>query len=138
MQILKVSVLITLVFCCSCKALNSTNDSQVLGDNTRWMLTAIEQKSLNLSEQAYLQFNTKEYTISGKAACNTFSAEYEMLTGNRITVSDIISTKMYCEGAMDEENQILTNLRDVIRYEIKADKLYLFGDEGLLLTFERR
>ncbi|HEY1024376.1 MAG TPA: META domain-containing protein [Sphingobacteriaceae bacterium] len=120
----------------SCKVLDGTADRQVLGENTQWVLTAIAEKPVSI-ENAYLRFDTKEHRISGKAACNGFSAEYEIFTENRITFSEISSTKMYCEGLMDEESEILTNLRSVKRYEIKADRLYFYSDGGLLLTFKR-
>lgn len=123
-------------FLASCAALDRKADLPVLG-GIKWTLSAIEGKSYNLGEKTVIEFDTKEYTISGKAGCNGFSAEYEAFTDNRITIEEIASTKMYCEGLMAVENQMLTNLREVKRYEIKADKLYLYGETHVLLTFER-
>jgi heat shock protein HslJ len=120
----------------SCAALDQDGDRPVLG-GIKWTLSAIEGKSYSLGDKAVIEFDTKENSVKGKAACNGFSAEYEPLTDNRITFSEITSTKMYCEGVMDIENQMLTNLSKVKRYEIKAGKLYLFGDDHLLLTFKK-
>lgn len=120
----------------SCAILDHDADRPVLGD-IKWTLSAIEEKKYNLGDKTILEFDIRERTAKGKAACNDFSAEYEPLTDNRISFSEIISTKMYCEGVMDIEHQILTNLSKVKRYEIKADKLYMYGDAQLLLTFKR-
>lgn len=120
----------------SCAALNQEGDRPDLG-GIKWTLSAIVQKNYNLGDKTIIQFDTKDSKVTGKAACNGFSADYETLTDNRIHFLDIISTKMYCEGIMDIENQMLTNLRKVKRYEIKADKLYLYGEAELLLTFKR-
>lgn len=136
MKIFQLFFAAIVIFAASCKVLNSATDRQVLGENTHWALTSIANKPNDI-ESAYLKFDTKDHKVSGKAACNGFSAAYELFTDNRIVFSEITSTKMYCEGLMDEENAILTNLQHVKRYEIKADRLYFYGDEGLLLTYKR-
>jgi heat shock protein HslJ len=120
----------------SCAVLDNDADRPVLGD-TKWILTAMEGRVYNLGDRTMLEFDTKERKITGKAACNGFSGEYEPLTDNRLSFVNIVSTKMFCDGVMDIENQMLTNLGKVKRYEIKADKLYLYGEANLLLTFKR-
>ena len=120
----------------SCAALDQQGDRPELG-GIKWILTSIEGKTYNLGDKTTIEFDTKENKVNGNAACNGYSAEYETLTDNRIRFLEIISTKMYCEGVMDIENQMLTNLTKIKRYEIKADKLYLYGEANVLLTFKR-
>ncbi|MHB1177170.1 MAG: META domain-containing protein, partial [Daejeonella sp.] len=106
-----------------------------LGQST-WNLTAIEQRPVNFDGRAFIKFDEKENKKSGKALCNSYFSEYEMI-GKKITFGTIGSTKMYCEGMMDEENQIINNLRKTKRYDVKSDFLYLYSGEKLVLTFKR-
>lgn len=130
------NLIIGFLICLSgCQVLNSKTDSPTLG-NTNWKLIAINQKPVSLGDRAFITFDEKEQRAAGKAACNSFSGGYEQIRDN-ITFSDIISTKMYCEGLMDQEGQILTHLKDTRRFEVKSDMLYLYGSDELLLTFKR-
>jgi heat shock protein HslJ len=124
------------LFLCSCTALKPEADLPTFGESV-WNLTAIEQRPVNFKGRAYMQFDEKDNKVSGKAVCNSFFSEYEILR-QKITFTDLGSTKMYCEGMMDEENQIITNLQKTTRYEIKAGFLYLYAQERLVLTFKRQ
>lgn len=119
----------------ACTALQPDSDIPKLGESA-WNLIAINQKPVNFGERAFIKFDEKESKLSGKALCNSFFSEYEMIK-QKITFSDIGSTKMYCEGMMDEENQIITNLQKTTRYEVKSDFLYFYSGERLVLTFKR-
>jgi len=91
---------------------------------------------VDFGDRAFLTFDEKDNKISGKAACNSFSSEYEM-AGEKIKFTGIVSTKMYCEGIMDDENQIITLLKKTSRYEVKSDKLYFYDEGKAVLTFKR-
>ncbi|MDB5120920.1 MAG: hypothetical protein JWN56_2138 [Sphingobacteriales bacterium] len=119
----------------SCKVLKSETDSPKL-NNTKWSLHSIKERPVKLGDNAYLNFEDKDNRIAGKAACNSFFGEYSTIK-QTIKFEGIGSTKMYCEGLMDEENEILTALNSTRRYEIKADMLYLYSSDQLLLTFKR-
>ena len=128
-------IILGFLFLAACTAVRPAADLEKLGD-TIWTLTAIDQKPVNLDGRAFLNFDEKENKISGKALCNSFFAEYEMI-GHKITFSSIGSTKMYCEGMMDEESQIITNLQSTTRYEVKQNFLYLYAEDKLVLTYKR-
>ena len=132
---MKLYTIVSLIFLASCNALQPTADLPKLGDSS-WKLIAIEQKPVTYGDRAYLTFDEKENKISGKAACNSFTSDYEM-AGQKITFTGISSTKMYCEGIMDDENQIITQLQKTSKYEVRSDKLYLYSDGKLTLTFKR-
>ncbi len=119
----------------ACTAVRSASDEERLGE-TAWNLVAVEQRPVNYDGRAFIKFDEKERKISGKAVCNSYFADYEMI-GQKITFSPVGSTKMYCEGVMDAENAIITNLQRTTRYEVKADFLYLYSDNLLVLTFKR-
>ena len=49
----------------------------------------------------------------------------------------MLITKMFCDGLMDKENQILGNLQKVNRFEIRYGLLYLYNSNDLLLTYKK-
>lgn len=119
----------------ACNAIQPAADLPKLGESN-WKLIAIEQRPVNFGDRAFLKFDEKENKVSGKAVCNSFFSEYEM-TGQKIKFDAIGSTKMYCEGIMDDEHQIITQLQNISRYEVKSDMLYLYAEHKLALTFKR-
>jgi heat shock protein HslJ len=132
---MKPYLLLCLFLITSCSALKPNSDLPKLGESV-WNLTAIEQRPVNFDGRAFIKFNEKENKISGKALCNSYFSDYEMI-GQKITFSSVGSTKMYCEGMMDEENQIITQLQKTKRYEVKSDFLYFYSGEKVVLTFKR-
>jgi heat shock protein HslJ len=124
-----------LLFLPGCRVFTESSEMPTLGDN-QWQLIAMDQKPVNLGSNAYIKFNEKDLKVGGKAACNTFFADFER-SGDKISFSIVGSTKMYCEGLMEVEGQIITNLQKVKRYEVKYGLLYLFGSDDLLLTFKK-
>lgn len=134
-RIMKIYTILCLFLMASCNAVQPTADLPKLGESN-WKLIAIEQRPVSYGDRAYLKFDEKEEKISGKAACNTFSSDYEM-SGRKLSFSGLSSTKMYCEGIMDDENQIITQLKKTSRYEVKADMLYFYAEDKLVLKFKR-
>ena len=135
MRILQLCALVLIGTFSGCAIVSPQADHANLGD-TPWKLMSIGDNPVNLGENAILKFDENENKISGVAACNSFSAGYEMIR-KAITFDDIVTTKKYCEGAMDEENQIITGLQNVTRYEVKANMLYFYNKGQLVLTYKR-
>ena len=135
MKILQLFALISLGMLSACSIMNQTSDEANLGETT-WKLISINGTPVSLGGNAVIQFDEKDSKVTGVAACNSFGADYEMLR-NTLKFQDIITTKKYCEGKMDEEDQIISNLHNVTRYDVKADKLYFYGKDQLLLTYKR-
>lgn len=119
----------------SCNALKPEEATLKL-DGQRWTLTAIKHKPINGGGNAYLEFQDN-LDVKGKAFCNSINAEYELMGKDQLTFSDIVSTKMFCDGVMNLENEMITHLQAVKRYEIKNGMLYLHDSESLLLTFKK-
>jgi heat shock protein HslJ len=117
----------------SCSILAPSSEQPTL-EETHWRLVAMNQKPIEPSEQAFIEF--KGTKASGRAACNNFSTETEVKK-NKLSFANIISTKMFCDGLMDQENQIVTNLQKVTRYEIRYGLLYLYDSNTLLLTYKK-
>jgi heat shock protein HslJ len=134
-NIMKPYILVWLLALTACTAIRSTSDLPKLGESV-WNLSSIEQRPVNFKDRAFIKFDENESKVSGKAVCNSYFSAYEMI-GNKITFGSVGSTKMYCEGMMDEENQIISNLQKVTRYEVKSDFLYMYAGDSLVLTFKR-
>jgi heat shock protein HslJ len=127
--------IISCVLFSSCEVLKSETDSPKLV-NTKWVLLSIKDRPVKLSDKAYLNFEEKDNRIAGKAACNSFFGEYTIVK-QTIKFEGVGSTKMFCDGLMDEENEIMTAIANTRRYEIKANMLYLYSTDQLLLIFKR-
>lgn len=119
----------------ACSIVNQQADNPNL-DGSEWKLISINGSPKALGGNAVLRFDEKKTQITGIAACNNFTADYEMLR-KALKFESIITTKKYCEGKMDEENLIITNLQNVTRYDVKANMLYLYSQDQLLLTYKR-
>ena len=57
---------------------------------------------------------------------------------NQLVFQEITSTKMYCEGVMDLENKMITNLQNTKRFEIKNGMLYLLNSDEVILSFKKK
>lgn len=105
-------------------------------DGQRWTLTAINHKPISSNGRAYLEFEDN-LDVKGKAFCNSISGGYELMGKDQLTFQEMVSTKMFCDGVMNLENEMMTNLQNVRRYEIKNGMLYLYGSDAILLTFKK-
>lgn len=135
MRIIQLFGMLSLAALSGCSILNQTSDDAKLGETT-WKLISITGTPVSLGGNAVIEFDEKDSKVSGIAACNSFVAGYEMLR-NTIKFESIITTKKYCEGKMDEEGKIISNLQKVTHYDVKADKLYFYGKQQLLLIYKR-
>lgn len=100
---------------------------------THWQLKRIEGKAVN-STRAFIKFDKEKSAAGGNGGCNGFGGDLEK-SGSRIKISNVISTKMFCENGSDVENKFLSRLERVSKYEIKNGRLFLMADDKILLEF---
>jgi heat shock protein HslJ len=129
-------LIIAVITFCGCNAIKPENSPLKL-EGVEWKLIAINHKAIVPDGRAYLKFNDKKLEVKGKAFCNTITADYGRMGDNQLTFEDITSTKTYCEGVMDLENQMITNLRNIKLFEIRNGMLYLKDSDDVLLTFKK-
>jgi heat shock protein HslJ len=103
---------------------------------TEWKLTKIEGKAVKAAK-AFIRFNKSENSAGGNGGCNGFGGNLEK-NQNRIKISDVISTKMYCKETSKIENKFLSNLDRVTKYRIANGKLILTAGERDVLEFVKR
>lgn len=73
--------------------------------------------------------------FSAYGGCNSGGGKYK-IEKDKLTLSDMLSTQMFCEPNMKLEKSYFTKLQMSNRYEIKGNTLSLFFDKTLLLEFE--
>jgi heat shock protein HslJ len=131
MKSLKVSsVLLALLFvqCSSPKTSSSDAGKEISLEGTYWKLTELNGQPIPEPEQAnkelHLMLKSQDSTITAFAGCNGVGGNYELMAGNRIRFSRMISTMMACP-ALDTENAFKKVLETVDNYAIAGDMLSL-------------
>ena len=107
--------------------------------DTKWYLVKIHQGSAAEEitvKKAYITFSKEKKNAGGNGSCNMFGGTLAV-DGDKMSITQIISTKMYCEGVQQTENSFFIELEKVNRYEIKNDMLFLYRDKELWLEFEK-
>jgi heat shock protein HslJ len=79
-----------------------------------------------------------ENKLRGFAGCNQFLGHYEVKE-NRVRFTGLATTRKYCEGAMDQEQEFLRALEATASFKIVGEALDLCDADGKLLArFESR
>jgi heat shock protein HslJ len=107
-------LLIILVFMTSCGDKQEKREdpmkpqravSEEMNLSGSYVLAQIRNEEIT-SEEISLKIDEKRKEVMGNAGCNRFSAQYER-DGNNITFQEPASTKMFCEGKMEREKDII-------------------------------
>lgn len=85
-------------------------------------------------EPLTLRFDPRDARAHGFAGCNRYTASY-LISTDRLGFGGPVATRRYCEGAMEVEQAYLAMLSKVIRYELSAEGLALYGTDGLLARY---
>ena len=85
-------------------AQNNRNQQTKLGQN-KWVLRTINGEKVN-TDRAYIKFEPSKDRFGGKGGCNGMGGDLKV-KGSRIDLSQIISTKMFCEDTSELENKFL-------------------------------
>ena len=101
---------------------------------TEWKLTKIEGQVVK-NMKSFIRFDNQKNSAGGNGGCNAFGGNMTK-AGNKIKISQIISTKMFCEDLQEVENKFFANLDRVTEYEIKDEKLFLMANKTVILEFE--
>jgi copper homeostasis protein (lipoprotein) len=93
-----------------------------------WKLIELHGKEFiladNQKKEPHFILKAENNRITGNGGCNTFNGTYEILSGNRIRFSGIVSTMMACMG-VDYEKEYLDVLERVDNYTLSGDTLSL-------------
>jgi len=134
--VLVVAIAMVGIMVCSC-----TSVSNEPFEGTTWVLVSYgdpgdPQAALEEVEvTAVFSRETGSGKLNGSAGCNNYFGSYET-DGNELTIGDLGSTQMYCEGLMDQEAQYLSALEAANSYSIEGNRLEISYDSGeRVLTF---
>ncbi|MBI5662262.1 MAG: META domain-containing protein [Ignavibacterium album] len=108
--------------------------------NDIWVMeemTGVELKKENLMQGLPMfEFHLAEKRFNGHAGCNQIFGEI-VLCGDKITFSNIASTKMACPE-MTVEQKVLHSLnQNIFTYKIEEMKLTLESESGLKMVFRK-
>ena len=98
-----------------------------------WQLTTIDGNAVN-PDKATISFDFDKNRVGGNGGCNGFGGTLSSNNGE-IKISQIISTKMFCENGSDVENKYLPKLEQVNKYQIADGKLQLLSSDKIVLEF---
>jgi len=96
-------------------------------EETYWKLVEVNGNPVSLPSDAktiYLVLKKEGGRAQGFGGCNGFGGSYELLSGNRIRFSQVISTMMACDH-LDIENQFLKVLQTADNYNLVENQLVL-------------
>jgi heat shock protein HslJ len=103
--------------------------------HTKWTLKRIHSDSNNeVTGKAFILFNNEKNSAGGNGGCNSFGSTLTV-TDNNLQISNIFSTKMFCEGIQPAEGTYFKYLGETNRFDIKGKTLSLYKDKQLLLEF---
>lgn len=108
-------------------------------DSQTWVLVKIKNKSVPKDSKAFITINTAEKRLGGNGGCNHLFGTVE-INGNRIKISEVGSTKMFCTeaGVMMRENELMNYLEKSTRYVQTGRTLSLYAGRSLLLKFKAK
>lgn len=132
--IILLSVLIIASSCNTGKKISTQNQAIT---NTKWSLDSFTDNGTATKvtgQRAFMRLDESKQSIGGNGSCNNFGGSYT-LSGDKLTVSKIFSTKMYCEAVQKTEDHFLRLLETVTRYNINGNTLLLYNNDQLVLQF---
>jgi heat shock protein HslJ len=95
-----------------------------------WVVETIDNIKVMPDSQVTLRIERQ--SVSGLASCNTYRGSFT-LNGTTVKVGEFLKTMKTCDSArLNEEDDFLTVLRAVVRYEVHS------GDTLELTTADRK
>ncbi len=104
-------------------------------ENTVWVLKELSGKVIESAPQRaiYIQFNSAKGALTGFAGCNTITGSYSK-NGSSIE-SKVASTKMFCDGKMDDEAAFIKLLTQPAKYKVDKHMLHVEQDGHQVALF---
>lgn len=105
----------------------------------KWKLTSIITENdvvYSMKKAVTLNIN-KDGKLGGNGGCNVFGGSYEFEEPNKIKISGIFSTQMFCEETSPTENAYFKVLREAHTIEVKGNDLEIVAPSGSVLRFKR-
>lgn len=103
---------------------------------TQWVASSIDGAPVVAAEAPRIAFGGED-RLSGSSGCNTVFAVYEAKDGH-IDVRALGHTERACaDNVMRQEQAFLSILDSASRYERRADRLVIRGEDGASMSLQR-
>jgi heat shock protein HslJ len=89
-----------------------------------WVWGDVEGEEVTGGAIPTLLWNPEEVQLSGSSGCNRFTGR-GVLRGSLLVSSEVASTRMFCEGAMEREARILSLFANDLVVRIEGEGLTL-------------
>lgn len=103
-----------------------------------WILESIEGKTYSRVENQNLhptiEIYLAEERFGGNTGCNNMNGKVNV-NGSKISFSNIVSTKMFCDGV--DETSFISALEKANSYKIEKMRLFLYEYEKEILVFKK-
>ncbi len=125
-----------LILLFSCASARKTTIAATPLYETKWLLKKIHSEAgvEDVTTKAFIKFDELKKSAAGNGSCNSFGSS-TTINKNELSLKNIFSTKMYCEGVQKTEDNFLSSLGKITRYEVKENRLNLFNGNELSLEF---
>lgn len=107
--------------------------------STKWNLVKIHSATGTIevaNRNTFIRFDREKGKAGGKGGCNSFGATLT-ITGKTIRITDVFSTKMYCQEVQVTEDLFLSLLPTATAYEINGNTLLLLTGKKVVLELEQ-
>jgi heat shock protein HslJ len=106
--------------------------------SSRYEILELNAENFNPKKSYFIIINTEDQYISGKFDCNGFSCDYKK-DGQNIDFGFAISTKMYCEGDMENEGAFFGSIGKMKSFEYNGEILTFFdSNQKMILKLKRQ
>jgi len=118
----------------------TTTQNLNTGLQRKWMLISMKEFSKDelMHAQATVDLTSKDGKVSGYTAfmgCNNLSFRLNEKTGNKVSVSRVSGTKMFCPNHLDLENQFISLFPTMNSYSVEGHFLTLTNNNGDKMKF---
>ncbi len=97
--------------------------------NGNWKITTINNEKIANVDITKCTINIENSTITMSVGCNNHNGDLKMIE-NKIQISNVYATEMYCDKLAALEKKIKQSLPMVSDYKLEKDKLLLLNIEG--------
>ena len=104
------------------------NNSEISG---KYSVKTLNNNSENLGNLIF-DFNSEEHRLAITTDCNHIGAAYE-IEDNQLKFSNAISTRKFCQDAMENENTISKVLPRITGFEFSEKELKLLSTDNQVL-----
>jgi heat shock protein HslJ len=114
----------------------SSSETTVSLENTYWKLTRLGDDSVTVASkqpEPHLILNSGTGRATGSGGCNRMSGSYQ-LSGDRLSLGQMVSTMMACVEGMETEQAFLKALGQVSGWSITGRQLELEDAAGQVLA----